>query len=121
MDNVDSTCGDSAPGWLDRLTVTDSDILWLWRKRTGLYARQAASRFGVSESIYHAMEDGIAEVTVTVPLDRFEVTNAERLRLRRRRDPRGRFELCRSLGVSHMTWLKWERRADPRLVAFWEG
>jgi len=48
-----------------------------------------------------------------------DLTTADLLRIRRKRDTRNRDELCRAAGISHVTWLKRERAGDPRLVEFW--
>lgn len=44
----------------------------------------------------------------------------QRLRLARRRSGRQLWSLAAAVGVSHVTLLKMERRADSRLVAFWK-
>lgn len=45
----------------------------------------------------------------------------QRLRLARRRSGRQLRPLSRAIGVSHVTLLKMERRADGRLVKFWQS
>lgn len=101
--------------------LTNGERLWLWRKRLGLTPREAAARRGVNVLHWSDSEHDVS-THVKVPLDS-DATDAELLRVLRRRSCERRHVLAERLGVSHVTWLKWERSTppDPRLVAFWDS
>ncbi len=100
------------------LVPTTGEILWTWRKREQLSVTLAAKRLSLTRSHYVEAEhdrssfEDVSKVlsTLTVP---------ELLRLRRRRSLVARDDVARCLGVSHVTFLRWERCADARVIAFW--
>lgn len=99
--------------------LTRGEELWLWRKRRGQSIAAAAAELGMGRGSYMAAErDGGIESQP--PLSPSPNQN-EVMRLLRRRSRAGSRALARALGVSHVTWLKFERSSppDPRLCAFW--
>lgn len=105
---------------MDAMTIDTKlqpgEALWLYRKRRKLSVTQAAMLFNVSRSTYLACENNNAGLVGKTILP----NTPELLRALRRRSGMHRDALASMLGVSHVTWLKWEREADPRIVAFWE-
>ena len=99
------------------IKLTTGELLWLWRKRKRLSVNAAAGLCGVSHDKYKRAE---ADRDYRVPHQpRPTPTDAELLRVLRRRCPLPRDDLASRLGISHVQWLKLERAADPSLVAFW--
>ena len=96
--------------------LTRGEERWLRRLRAGLSQAQLARVLGASRSARGRAEADPAPGTAGLRLD-----PAERLRLARRRSGCGLRETARRVGVSHVTLLRWERDADPRLRDFWES
>ncbi len=106
------------------LTVlSPPERLWLVRVfEQGVSQDLAAPRAGVSHRRYVDMELGrrALEPALKGQLSALKPPLGQRLRLARRRSGRHLRPLARAIGVSHVTLLKMELRADSRLVGFWE-
>jgi len=106
---------------------TKGEQLWLWRMSRDLSQAQAAARLGLTPKQIWKMEADVKEYDVAnklrVPRTRGDEppTLALLCRLARRRHGEGLYGTARLLGISHMTLLQRESRADPGLVATWEG
>ena len=99
------------------IKLTTGELLWIWRKRKRFSVNAAAAYLNVAQGRYKRAE---ADLDYSVPHQpRPTPTDAELLRILRRRCPLARDDLASRLGVSHVQWIKLERSADPSLVAFW--
>ena len=106
--------------------IAIGEVAWLWRHRAKLSASQAAEARGLTRMAWSelerewAYEGGCSLVTGWLDSP---VTASDRLRLLRRRahvlKGIGRQELADHTKISHVTYLKWERATDPRLVTWW--
>jgi hypothetical protein len=120
--------------------LTDAERLWIWRRRQlsrngrtfgragpAMTQTEAAATIGVSYSSYRAIEAGLgarvlaAEVAAAAePIEGLVPTQAELCAAARRRSGELLVDVYESLGVSRPWYLRLEREADPRVVAFWE-
>ncbi len=100
------------------LVPTAGEILWTWRKRHRLSVTTAAKRLSLTRAHYvEAEHDRCSFTDISNVL--LTPTVSELLRLRRRRSLVARDDVARCLGVSHVTFIRWERSADPRVISFW--
>lgn len=100
------------------LVPTAGEVLWTWRKRNKLSVTLAARRLALPRARYVEAEHDRADFT-DISEPQISPTLPELLRLRRRRSLVARDDVARRLGVSHVTFLKWERSADARVIALW--
>jgi DNA-binding XRE family transcriptional regulator len=98
--------------------LTPGERFWLFRKRAKRSQRKAARRLGLGRITYYRIEHDAHPAPACVPDITF-LTAPERLRLARRRSGLTAMKIARSLGVSRVTFMEWEGRADPRLRAWW--
>ncbi len=108
----------------DLSVLTEAERLWLTRTfGQGVSQDVAAPGAGLSHNRYVAMELGRLPLTPVLKgqLSARKPALGQRLRLARRRSGRQLRALATAVGVSHVTFLKLERRADLRLVRFWES
>lgn len=107
------------------LTVlSKAERLWIVRTfEQGLSQDLAAPKAGLSHRKYVDIELGRAPLTPLLKgrLSARKPPLGQRLRLARRRSRRGLRPLAAAVGVSHVTLLKMELRADPKLVNFWKS
>lgn len=106
------------------LDISPPERLWLARVfRQGVSQDSAAPRAGVSHRKYVDFELGrLAMPPAVRALFDYRIPPLrQRLRLARRRSRRHLRPLAKALGVSHVTLLLMEKRADARLVAFWKS
>jgi DNA-binding XRE family transcriptional regulator len=129
-------------------TLTDAEILWLWRHRQlatngrlmgrsgpvmpmGRYGAamsqsEAAGALGISEEEYVKLEHGrtgnvsAAVVALAQPLEPITPTIAELCQIARRRSGELLVDVYESANLSRPTYLRAERLGDPRIVSFWE-
>lgn len=104
---------------LDLSRIDGGEALWLWRSMAGLTQARAAVILGIGRTALSAAENA-ANPRVPPPT-RNAVKPSRRflLVLARRRSRLGLRYVAEAVGVSRVTILIWERRDDPRLVAFW--
>ena len=104
---------------LSNIVLTNGESLWLWRKREGLTPAAAAQGLKVSRSNY--LKSELDETTDVLGED-IVPTQQELVRILRRRSHLNRDELARKAGISHVTWLSWEKSdpVNPKLIEFWE-
>lgn len=102
----------------DLRTRTQGEELWLARRALGRTQAAQARALGVSRGRLSLLELDAAQGG---PRVRFEPSLPLLLALARRRSRLGLRGVARAAGVSHRTLLKWEARADPKLVEFWVG
>lgn len=104
----------------DLSTTTIGERLWILRRRRFLTQKEEAAMRGLGQNRYTDME--LDRVEGPPPGCRLRLDLPEKMRLARRRvGPRlGLRALGRLLGVSHMTFLKWEREGSGKLRTFWE-
>jgi DNA-binding XRE family transcriptional regulator len=107
----------------DSVALTPGEALWLWRRREIFTRRGAADWLGIPRATILALERGTGGTDAALPryVTGLRPTPPEALRIARRRSSLGSREVATRLGVSRMTVWKWERAADERLVAFWDG
>ncbi len=106
------------------MDLADHERLWLVRVfEQGVSQDEMAPRTRLSHNHYVAAELGRRDLTPLLrQLYDYRIPPLEqRLRLARKRSGKQLKVLARALGVSHVTLLKMERRADARLVAFWRA
>lgn len=104
--------------------LTPGERVWLDRAfGQGVSQDAAGLRAGLSHRKYVDIELDRLPPTPLLkgPLDGRILPLGQRLRLARRRSGRQLRPLSRALGVSHVTFLKMERRADDRLALFWQS
>ncbi len=103
--------------------LSAAEQLWLARRYgQGVSQDIAAPRAKLSHNLYVDMELG--RRPLTGPLRALAaraggLTLPQQLRLARRRSRRQLAPLAKAIWVSRVTYLAMERRADPRLIAFW--
>jgi transcriptional regulator with XRE-family HTH domain len=97
--------------------------LWLWRRRHGYDRRAAAAVLGLPRRALKDLETGKGGAGAALPgyVTRLRSTPPEALRVARRRSGLTSGAVAARLGISRMALWKWERAADPRLTALWEG
>lgn len=104
------------PNLADR---TAGEALWLWRVAEGLTQARAAVLLRVGRTALSAAENA-AQTRFKPPRGRTPPTRAI-LRLARRRSGLGLAGTAAAAGVSRVTVVAREKRADPAMVAFWEA
>lgn len=104
----------------DLTRLTRGETLWAWRLQNGLTQARAGKRLGISRHRVSAIETGLPGGRILATLLRnFTPTLGTMLALARRRYGLGLLRTAEAIGVSAVTLLAWERRADPRLLTFW--
>jgi transcriptional regulator with XRE-family HTH domain len=101
--------------------LTPAERLWLWRRANGFNQAQAAARMGCGRGLLSLAERGLGPLPRGWGDWRGPVAPALRLALARRRSGWALLRVAARLGVSGVTLLAMERRADPALVKFWQG
>lgn len=104
------------------MTLTDSEKLYLDRRRRGLLQREEAERLGVSSTTYRNWENGSVVPTMSIP-EISDVSCSEKYTLRRRRVNMTQAELANVLGVSRY-WVGLMETGIvncERLSEYWDG
>jgi DNA-binding XRE family transcriptional regulator len=88
---------------------------------------EAASRLGLSVSAYAALELGYATalradevMSLIGPLGPLNPTVGELCVLARRRSGENVHQVTEAIGYSRVSYFRFERDGDPRVVSFWE-
>lgn len=112
---------DRVAGWPLTGPPAPAERPWLWRRSRGLNQVEAAARLGVGRGLVSAVERGLADPARLGAVPVVAATGSLALALARRRSGLGLAGAAARLGVSGVTLLAMERRADPVLVEFWRG
>ena len=99
---------------------TGGEEAWLRRKTAGRTQAEEAARLGVSRPTLWAVERGLAPLRASMR-GYSQPTRTGLLWLARRRSGMGLREAALMAGVSHRTFLIWEKAGDTRLVRFWKA
>lgn len=103
--------------------LSPPERLWLERIGQGVTQDVAAPAAGLSHRRYVDAELGRCAMPPTLKgaLSGRKPALGQLLRLARRRSARQLRPLAAALGISHVTFLKYEREANQKLVRFWCG
>lgn len=99
---------------------TCAEDLFVWRKCRGLTQRQAAAARSIGRRQYQSQEAGDAEIEKPPALPKIiplVVLNA----LARRRAGLSTAEAAKEMGVSRMTFLRYEREEPEKVRKFWQS
>lgn len=107
----------SDESWMATISLTSGERLWTWRKRLRLSVSGAAEKLQTSRFAYVEAEHDRAPLPST--FKGITPTSGELLRVLRRRSNVARDDVAARLGVSHVTYLKLERKSDERVVRLW--
>jgi len=106
-------------------TLTNAEIIWIWRRRVGLTQARAAARLGITAKALWKIEAGEVDCRLRSDIKRYGrcASRAERCAIARRRVQFlfGHKQLARRFGISHVTLIAWERSGDPRLAQAWKA
>lgn len=98
---------------------TIGEELWIRRRWHGRTQAEAAKTYGVSERRYNLWETD-REAPTGWQVHKLVPNHGDLCALARRRSGKDLRRLAKSMKVSHVTVLVWEKSGDGRLVELWK-